>query len=133
MSSPPVQVGQEQVIDSTVHGAGEPGESQASKRRRGGKQATGIRKPASSGLSVSSYCSSSMAAVSGLFSKFDSEKRALVDEIEFGGMLRLPMHTEPNAQHCLWLMRNVETSEHAGLFLHTRNLHGILCRDVSAY
>jgi hypothetical protein len=71
-----------------------------------------------------------MSAVSALFSKFDSEKRALVDEIEFGGMLRLPLHTEPNAQHCLWLMRSVETSDRAGLFLHTRNLHGMLCRDV---
>jgi hypothetical protein len=74
-----------------------------------------------------------MSTVRAVFGTFGSQKRALVEEIHFGGMLRLPVDTEPDPQHSLWLMRSVETSDRPGLHLHTRNVHGIVCKDVDVH
>jgi hypothetical protein len=74
-----------------------------------------------------------MSTIRAIFVTFGAQKRALVEEIHFGGMLRLPVDTEPDPQHNLWLMRSVATSYRPGLYLHTRNVHGIVCKDVDVH
>jgi hypothetical protein len=74
-----------------------------------------------------------MSIVNGVFGTFNTEKILLVEETGFGGMLRLPAATEAEPQNSLWLMRSVETSDRDGLYLHTRNVHGMLCRDVDVH
>jgi hypothetical protein len=84
-------------------------------------------------LHVKATCSSSISKVCDLFATFDAEKTAIVEGIDFGGLLRLPRNTEPDPLVSLWLMRNVETSDRAGLCIHTRNFNGIICRDVDVF
>jgi hypothetical protein len=97
------------------------------------KQQISTRKTFATGLGIRSSCSSSMSVVNGVFGSFNSEKMLLVEETGFGGMLRLPAATEADPQNSLWLMRSVETSDRDGLYLHTRNVHGMLCRDVDVH
>ena len=103
------------------------------KRRKTGVQLLAERRAASSTARTRVICYGSMKKVCQFFASFNGEKAALVEEIGFGGPLSWPWDAEPDPRFSLWLMRSVETSDRPGLCIHTRNVHGMICRDVDVH